>query len=30
MAGIFKLRSADVYRVVELEQVPAAVHVAEQ
>jgi hypothetical protein len=30
MAGIFKLRSADIYRVVEVEQVLAAVHVAEQ
>ena len=30
MAGIFKLRSADIYRVVEVEQVPAAVHLAEQ
>jgi hypothetical protein len=30
MAGVFKLRSADIYRVVEVEQVLAAVHVAEQ
>lgn len=30
MTGIFKLRSADIYRVVEVEQVLAAVHVAEQ
>ncbi len=30
MAGIFKLRSADIYRVVEVEQILAAVHVAEQ
>jgi precorrin-2 methylase len=29
MAGIFKLRSADIYRVEELEQVPAAVDVAD-
>ena len=27
---VFKLRSADIYRVVEVEQVLAAVHVAEQ
>jgi predicted pyridoxine 5'-phosphate oxidase superfamily flavin-nucleotide-binding protein len=26
MEGVFKLRSADVYRVLELERVPAAVH----
>lgn len=30
MEGIFKLRSADVYRVVEIEHVLAAVHVAER
>ena len=30
MAGVFKLRSADIDRVVEVEQVLAAVHVAEQ
>jgi predicted pyridoxine 5'-phosphate oxidase superfamily flavin-nucleotide-binding protein len=30
MAGVFKLRSADIYRVVAVEQVLAAVHVAEQ
>ena len=29
MAGIFKLRSADIYRVEELELVPAAIHVAD-
>ena len=30
MAGIFKLRSADIYRVVEIQQVLAAVHLADQ
>ncbi len=30
MAGIFKLRSADIYRVVEIEQVLAAVHLVDQ
>jgi adenylate cyclase len=29
MEGIFKLRSADIYRVAEIEQVPAAVDVAQ-
>ncbi len=29
MADIFKLRSADIYRVVELEHVPAAIHVTD-
>jgi predicted pyridoxine 5'-phosphate oxidase superfamily flavin-nucleotide-binding protein len=29
MADIFKLRSADIYRVVELEHIPAAIHVTD-